>query len=156
MGRIAMLTSRVSPGKTPIAKEITHFIWIISVIAFIIGGVFFVGWFSAADFFLYALLLKMWTFFLFALFPKIWNFGVKWSWIKIKLSGGNFLRPQFSQIEWTFSRWSIPKFCSLSHVCVAKPNISSVTTFAATSYKTSSTLLKAKWMFWKPPQARAQ
>uniref|UniRef100_A0A0M3HZJ6 Sodium/potassium-transporting ATPase subunit alpha n=1 Tax=Ascaris lumbricoides TaxID=6252 RepID=A0A0M3HZJ6_ASCLU len=42
MGRIAMLTSRVSPGKTPIAKEITHFIWIISVIAFIIGGVFFV------------------------------------------------------------------------------------------------------------------
>uniref|UniRef100_A0A914ZX84 Sodium/potassium-transporting ATPase subunit alpha n=1 Tax=Parascaris univalens TaxID=6257 RepID=A0A914ZX84_PARUN len=42
MGRIAMLTSRVSPGKTPIAKEITHFIWIISVIAFIIGGAFFI------------------------------------------------------------------------------------------------------------------
>ncbi|KHN86601.1 Sodium/potassium-transporting ATPase subunit alpha-4, partial [Toxocara canis] len=42
MGRIASLTARVTPGKTPIAKEITHFIWIISIIAFFIGVVFFV------------------------------------------------------------------------------------------------------------------
>ncbi|VDK30049.1 unnamed protein product [Gongylonema pulchrum] len=42
MGRIAYLTSRVDSGKTPIAREIDHFITIIGIIAGIIGITFFI------------------------------------------------------------------------------------------------------------------
>ncbi|KAL3994994.1 NaH/K antiporter P-type ATPase alpha subunit family protein [Acanthocheilonema viteae] len=42
MGRIAYLTSRVDSGKTPIAREIDHFITIIGVVATFIGILFFI------------------------------------------------------------------------------------------------------------------
>ncbi|VDM91543.1 unnamed protein product [Onchocerca ochengi] len=42
MGRIAFLTSRVESGKTPIAREIDHFIRIIGIVATTIGISFFI------------------------------------------------------------------------------------------------------------------
>ncbi|VDK77506.1 unnamed protein product [Litomosoides sigmodontis] len=42
MGRIAYLTSRVDSGKTPIAREIDHFITIIGIVAAVIGILFFI------------------------------------------------------------------------------------------------------------------
>ncbi|KAM3718328.1 Sodium/potassium-transporting ATPase subunit [Dirofilaria immitis] len=42
MGRIAYLTSRVDSGKTPIAREIDHFIKIIGIVATTIGISFFI------------------------------------------------------------------------------------------------------------------
>ena len=42
IGRIATLTSHVDSGPTPIAKEITHFIHIVTVIACTLGVFFFV------------------------------------------------------------------------------------------------------------------
>ena len=42
MGRIASLTSSLSSGETPIAKEISHFIHIISYVAVFIGVTFFI------------------------------------------------------------------------------------------------------------------
>ena len=41
MGRIASLTSGLTSGETPIAKEISHFIHIISYVAVAIGVTFF-------------------------------------------------------------------------------------------------------------------
>lgn len=43
MGRIAYLTSRVDSGKTPIAREIDHFITIIGIVAATIGISFFIS-----------------------------------------------------------------------------------------------------------------
>lgn len=42
MGRIATLTSGLETGKTPIAKEIEHFIHIITGVAVFLGVTFFV------------------------------------------------------------------------------------------------------------------
>ncbi|CAG9531913.1 unnamed protein product [Cercopithifilaria johnstoni] len=42
MGRIAYLTSRVDSGKTPIAREIDHFITIVGCVATFIGILFFI------------------------------------------------------------------------------------------------------------------
>uniref|UniRef100_A0A915Q4X1 Sodium/potassium-transporting ATPase subunit alpha n=1 Tax=Setaria digitata TaxID=48799 RepID=A0A915Q4X1_9BILA len=42
MGRIAYLTSRVDSGKTPIAREIDHFITVIGIVAVFIGASFFI------------------------------------------------------------------------------------------------------------------
>ena len=42
VGRIAALTTQVDSGPTPLAKEINHFIKIISVVAFTVGVAFFV------------------------------------------------------------------------------------------------------------------
>ncbi|KAI1703871.1 e1-E2 ATPase domain-containing protein [Ditylenchus destructor] len=42
MGRIAHLTSSLRSGKTPIAKELGKFIHLITIVAFAIGGTFFV------------------------------------------------------------------------------------------------------------------
>ena len=42
MGRIASLTSGLSSGKTPIAKELEHFIHIITYVACAIGITFFI------------------------------------------------------------------------------------------------------------------
>ena len=42
MGRIASLTSGLSSGQTPIAREIAHFIHIISSVAIAIGITFFI------------------------------------------------------------------------------------------------------------------
>lgn len=41
MGRIAHLTSNLPRGKTPIAKEIDHFIRIITGVAVFVGAFFF-------------------------------------------------------------------------------------------------------------------
>ena len=41
MGRIASLTSSLSSGKTPIAREIAHFIHIITAVAVFLGVTFF-------------------------------------------------------------------------------------------------------------------
>lgn len=40
MGRIAILASSLEVGQTPIAKEIEHFIHIITGVAFFLGGTF--------------------------------------------------------------------------------------------------------------------
>ncbi|TKS89090.1 Sodium/potassium-transporting ATPase subunit alpha-3 [Collichthys lucidus] len=42
MGRIATLTSGLETGKTPIAKEIEHFIHIITGVAVFLGVTFFI------------------------------------------------------------------------------------------------------------------
>ncbi|CAB3406278.1 unnamed protein product [Caenorhabditis bovis] len=42
VGRIAALTTQVDSGPTPLAKEISHFIKIISIVAFTVGIAFFV------------------------------------------------------------------------------------------------------------------
>lgn len=58
MGRIAYLTSRVDSGKTPIAREIDHFIAIIGIVATIIGILFFTS------------KLKIWLFKILKIFSK--------------------------------------------------------------------------------------
>ncbi|TKR77554.1 hypothetical protein L596_018504 [Steinernema carpocapsae] len=56
MGRIAALTSNVSSGKTPIAKEIAHFIHIIGALAIALGLIFFILALCIGYTFIYSLL----------------------------------------------------------------------------------------------------
>ncbi|CAJ0932309.1 unnamed protein product, partial [Mesorhabditis belari] len=59
MGRIAAITATVSPGPTPIVKEINHFIRIIGSVAFVVASACFIAFIAEGGAFLDAIVFMM-------------------------------------------------------------------------------------------------